>query len=105
MTHRFEMRNGVAQIVIYIYTPLDYEFASDDKIIQNNASYTADKIRNYVQDNFSKLSDTPVMLIMDGIILGSLSLNSILKKIRKKIFSSSYFIVQNFHILQFQNNF
>lgn len=80
MTHRFEIRDGIAQIVIYIYTPLDYEFATDDKVIRYNASYTADKIRNYVQDNFSKLSDTPVMLIMDGIILGSLSLNTILKK-------------------------
>lgn len=80
MTHRFEMRDGIAQIVIYIYTPLEYEFASDEKIIKNNASFTVDKIRNYVQDNFSKLSDTPVMLIMDGIILGNLSLNTILSK-------------------------
>lgn len=80
MTHRFEMRDGIAQIVIYIYTPLEYEFASDEKIIKNNASYTVDKIRNYVQNNFSKLSDTPVMLIMDGIILGNLSLNTILSK-------------------------
>ncbi len=80
MTHRFEMRDGIAQIVIYIYTPLEYEFASDERIIKNNASYTVDKIRNYVQYNFSKLSDTPVMLIMDGIILGNLSLNTILSK-------------------------
>ena len=72
MTHRFEMRDGIAQIVIYIYTPLEYGFASDERIIKNNASYTVDKIRNYVQYNFSKLSDTPVMLIMDGIILGNL---------------------------------
>ena len=80
MTHRFEMRDGIAQIVIYIYTPLEYEFASDERIIKNNASYTVDKIRNYVQYNFSKLSDTPVMLIMDGIILGNLSLNTIHSK-------------------------
>lgn len=80
MTHRFEMRDGIAQIVIYIYTPLEYEFASDERIIKNNASYTVDKLRNYVQYNFSKLSDTPVMLIMDGIILGNLSLNTILSK-------------------------
>lgn len=80
MTHGFEMRDGIAQIVIYIYTPLEYEFASDERIIKNNASYTVDKIRNYVQYNFSKLSDTPVMLIMDGIILGNLSLNTILSK-------------------------
>ena len=37
MTHRFEMRDGIAQIVIYIYTPLDYEFATDDKVIRYNA--------------------------------------------------------------------
>ncbi len=80
MTHRFEMRDGIAQIVIYIYTPLEYEFASDERIIKNNASYTVDKIRNYVQYNFSRLSDTPVMIIMDGIILGNLSLNTILSK-------------------------
>ena len=82
MTHRFEMRDGIAQIVIYIYTPLEYEFASDERIIKNNASYTVDKIRNYVQYNFSKLSDTPVMLIMDGIILGNLSLNTILSNFK-----------------------
>lgn len=80
MTHRYEMREGIPQIVIYVYTSLDYEFAQDFDIIRYNASNTADKIREYVRSNFSEVEESAIMLIVNGVILGSVSLTNVLSK-------------------------
>lgn len=80
MTHRYEMREGIPQIVIYVYTSLDYEFAQDFDIIRYNASNTADKIREYVKSNFSDVEESTIMLIVNGVILGSVSLTNVLSK-------------------------
>lgn len=81
MTHRYEMRDGIPQIVIYVYTPIDYEFATDFGTIKYNAINTASKIREYVQKNFSNNTNSTVMLIVNGVILGSVAITSILAKI------------------------
>lgn len=81
MTHRYEMRDGIPQIVIYVYTPLDYEFATDFDTIRFNAINTASKIREYAQKNFSNIQNSTVMLIINGVILGSIALNNIITKI------------------------
>jgi hypothetical protein len=81
MTHRYEMRDGIPQIVIYIYTPLDYEFATDLNTIKYNAINTVSKIREYVQNNFSHNTNSTVMLIVNGVVLGSLAVTRILDKI------------------------
>ena len=81
MTHRYEMREGIPQIVIYVYTSLDYEFAQDFDIIRYNATNTVDKIREYVKINFSKVEETPIMLIINGVVIGSISLKNILTNI------------------------
>lgn len=81
ITHRFEMRDSIPQIVIYAYTPIDYEFATDFGTIKYNAINTAGKIREYVQKNFSNTQNSTVMLIVNGVILGSVALTSLLAKI------------------------
>lgn len=75
------MREGIPQIVIYVYTSLDYEFAQDFDIIRYNATNTVDKIREYVKINFSKVEETPIMLIINGVVIGSISLKNILTNI------------------------
>lgn len=77
MTHRYEMRDGIPQIVIYIYTPLDYEFATDTNTIKYNAINTVSKIKEYVQNNFSDIQNSTVMLIINGVIIGSVALSQI----------------------------
>lgn len=75
------MREGIPQIVIYVYTSLDYEFAQDFDIIRYNATNTVDKIREYVKINFSKVEETPIMLIINGVVIGSISFKNILTNI------------------------
>ncbi len=78
LTHRFEMRDNIAQIVIYAYTPLDYEFATDFNDIKRNAINTVGKIREYAQKHFSHINNQTVMLIVNGVIIGSVALTNLL---------------------------
>lgn len=80
--HRLEMRDGIEQLVIYAYTPVEYEFSTDLGTIKKNAINTAGKIREYIQNNFLSLNieNPTVMLILNGVILGSLKLTDILSK-------------------------
>lgn len=74
------MRDGKPQIVIYAYTPVDYEFATDFSTIKSNAITTAGKIREYVQKNFLNVQNETALLIVNGVILGTLVVSDILAK-------------------------
>lgn len=78
LTHRYEMRDGIPQIVIYAYTPVEYEFAEDMDTIKNNAVNTVGKIREYAQEKFKNVNNPTVMLIVNGVILGSVALTNLL---------------------------
>lgn len=78
ITHRYEMRDGMPQIVLYAYTPVEYEFAMDFDTIKKNAINTAGKIREYVQEKFSNVNNSTVMLIVNGIVIGSVALTNLI---------------------------
>lgn len=78
--HRYEMRDDIPQIVIYAYTPIDYEFATDLGTIKSNAINTVNKIREYVQDNFINTPNSMAMLIINGVIIGSVTVSNIISK-------------------------
>lgn len=80
LTHRFEMRDGIPQIVIYAYTPVEYEFAMDYDSIRKNAINTVGKIRGYAQEKLSNINNSTVMLIVNGVIIGSVALSNLLAK-------------------------
>ncbi len=77
ITHRFEMREGIPQVVIYAYTPIDYEFATDFGTIKYNATHTKDKIKEYITKNISLDSNPTFMIILNGVVLGSIDANSL----------------------------
>lgn len=79
-THRIQMRDGIPQVVIYAYTPVDYEFATDFSSIKNNAINTAGKIREYVQKNFSNIQNETAMIIVNGVVLGSIVISDLLAR-------------------------
>ncbi len=79
-THRFEIRDSIPQIVIYAYTPVSYEFAVEPGTIRKNAINTAGQIREYITKNFSNLKNETAMIILNGVILGTVTLTSILGK-------------------------
>ncbi len=80
--HRLEMRDGEEKIVLYAYTPVNYEFASELGDIKKNAINTAGKIREYVQKHFLNLNieNPTILLILNGVILGSVKLTEFLAK-------------------------
>ena len=78
LTHRYEIRDGIPQIVIYAYTPVDYEFATDFDTLKRNAINTAGKIREYAQSKFTNINNSTVMLIVNGVILGSVALTNLI---------------------------
>lgn len=80
LTHRYEIRDGIPQIVIYAYTPVEYEFAMDFDTIKRNAVNTVGKIREYAQEKFSNVNNSTVMLIVNGVIIGSVALTNLLAK-------------------------
>ena len=71
-THRFEMRDGIPQIVIYAYTPVEYEFAEEFESIKGHTHDVANSIKSYAKENFSKHPDEMSMIILNGTILGSI---------------------------------
>ena len=84
ITHRFQMRDGIAQVVLYCYTPIEYEFATDFNEIHNNAINTANGIRDYIQKNFSHIQNQTAMIIVNGVVLGSTAISNILTNIGNK---------------------
>ena len=78
LTHRYEMRDGIPQIVIYAYTPVEYKFAEDMNTIKTNAVNTVGKIREYAQEKFKNVNNPTVMLIVNGVILGSVALTNLI---------------------------
>jgi len=81
ITHRFEMRNGIPQVVIYCYTPLEYEFATDFNELKSNAIDTVNSIKEYVQKHFSNINNATAMIIINGVIIGSTALANLLTKL------------------------
>ena len=84
ITHRFEMRDGIAQVVLYCYTPVEYEFATDFNEIKNNAITTVNGIRDYVQNHFSHIQNQTAMIIVNGVVLGSTAISNILTGLGNK---------------------
>lgn len=80
ITHRFQVFNSIPQIVIYAYTPVEYEFATEDSSIKYNALNVANKVREYAQKNFSHINNPTVTLIVNGVIMGSVALTTLLAK-------------------------
>lgn len=79
-THRFEMRDSIPQVVIYAYSPVSYEFSTDLGEIRTNAINTAGAIRDYILKHFSNIKDEKAMIILNGVVLGSIVIGDILQK-------------------------
>lgn len=80
--HRMEIRDNNEYLVIYSFTPVDYEFANEPGSIRKNVISTVGKIREYAQKNLSFLHNTnpTVLLILNGVIIGSVKLTELLSK-------------------------
>lgn len=77
ITHKLEVRNGVLQNVMYIYYPVEYEFSLDLDSIKTHVISVADKVREYALKNISKFSSESVLLILNGVAVGTVLLTQL----------------------------
>ncbi|MDO4282387.1 MAG: stage II sporulation protein D [Clostridia bacterium] len=75
--HRLEVRNGVLQNVMYIYYPTEYEFALDFDSLKTHVISVTDKVREYALKNISRFSSESILLILNGVVVGTVLLTQL----------------------------
>ena len=92
--HKIENINGINQTVIYVNYPDEYEFSLDINSIKKNVANVADKIREYALKNVGKISDNTALLVLNGIVLGTLAITQLTTLPKKEIPQENVEIVQ-----------
>ena len=72
--HKIENINGSNQILLYVEYPVEYEFSLDFESIKKNVKQVSDKIREYALKNLGGISDNTALLILNGVVIGTLTL-------------------------------
>ena len=75
--HSIENINGINQIILYVEYPDEYEFSLDFDLVKKNIKNVSDKIREYALKNLGGLSDNTALLILNGVVVGTLMLTQI----------------------------
>ncbi|MEG2310696.1 MAG: stage II sporulation protein D [Clostridia bacterium] len=75
--HKLETIDGIKQTVIYVKYPDEYEFSLDFDSMKQKVSNVADKIREYALKNIGNISDNTVLLILNGVVVGTLLLTQL----------------------------
>lgn len=80
--YKMERRDNEDMLVLYSYTPVEYEFSTELGEIKKNAINTVGKIREFAQKNLASfnIKNPTVLLIINGVILGSVKLTQLLTK-------------------------
>lgn len=79
ITHKIEAVNGVEQIVLYVDYPDDYEFGLDFDALKRNVENVTDKIREYAFKNINKVTNETALLVLNGVIIGTLMVSGIVE--------------------------
>lgn len=75
--HKLEMRENTLQNVVYVYYPTEYEFGLDFDKIKTRIVGVAEKIREFAVDNISKFTNETVLLILNGVVVGTVMLTQL----------------------------
>ena len=76
--HKFETVNGKEQFVIYVDYPFEYEFGMDFNSFKENTKNVVNKIKEYATKNLSKVKASTALLVLNGIIIGTVVLSHII---------------------------
>ena len=87
--HKLELRDSTLQNVIYVYYPAEYEFSLDFNDIKTHVLNVADKIREYALKNISKFTSDTALLILNGVIIGTIFVNQLISKQTPNIYLKS----------------
>lgn len=75
--HKLEIRNNKLQDVLYVYYPAKYEFALDFNTTKKNVKEVSQKIREYVTKNKSKFKKGSILIVLNGVMIGSVLLSQL----------------------------
>ncbi len=75
--HKIEYINAKELLVIYVNYPDEYEFSIDFNSMKKNVKNVANKIREYALKNIGKISDDTALLVLNGVVIGTLSLTKL----------------------------
>ena len=75
--HSIENINGNNQIILYVEYPDEYEFSLDFDSVKKNIKKVSEKIREYALKNLGGLSDNTALLILNGVVIGTLMLTQL----------------------------
>lgn len=82
--HKYEKYNGTDTLVIYVNYPADYEFGLDFETTKKRIKSLAQKIREYAFNNLNKFNNQTVLLILNGVVVGSILLTTLTGKLQAK---------------------
>lgn len=72
--HKLEIINNKKQFVIYVDYPFEYEFSLDFNGFKIKAKQVSNIIKEYIKNNLSSVKEATLLLVLNGVIIGTVSL-------------------------------
>ena len=76
--HKLEIIDNKKQFVIYADYPFEYEFGLDFNTHKQKVKDVSNSIKEYVKKNLGSIKDATVMLVLNGVIIGTFALSQLL---------------------------
>lgn len=76
--HKLEIIDNKKQFVIYADYPFEYEFGLDFGTHKQKVKDVSNSIKEYVKKNLGSIKDATVMLVLNGVIIGTFALSQLL---------------------------
>lgn len=93
ITHQIQYVNGYQIVHIYVNYPDEYEFSLDITKFKENIHNVSFQIKKYIHDNFEDIKEITFVLVLNGIVVGSVLLPA-LDQISKNDFNDSKTTIQ-----------
>ena len=74
ITHKIQYVNGSKIVQIMVNYPSEYEFSIDINKFKENVHNVSIEIKKYIHDNFQNIKNITFVLVLNGIVIGSILL-------------------------------
>lgn len=75
--HNYESINGINTLVLYVNYSDKEEFGIDFDDYKSKVKNAVQSIKNYIRKNLNNISDNTALLVLNGIVVGTLTLGSV----------------------------
>lgn len=77
ITHKIQYVNGSQIVQIFVNYPSEYEFSIDVNKFKENVHNVSLEVKKYIHDNFQNIKNITFVLVLNGIVIGSILLPSL----------------------------